>query len=530
MSETPAGQMNAPLKRKVRPNKRASYDSDGSERDEDDMTDLSFHSDVGDQFSEDDNHSASAVSTGGSSSRKRGRPPGSRPVKRSRPERPVVVEEKKEEKREESIAEKVVKAVLGGDGEIDELGESRVDRDGHLLGGREYKIPAFSMPSRGDELLMLGKDVVALLNMRDSFVLVNKNPLVVKVDATQTDKNYLIEHGYLRSTFRTRDITIVSARSIFKTFGHRVVKKGRRGRDDYFATGVPEEDSEAEEEREEYEQQKQQPRVASRFYTKTTEMPVDTGFGTGAASLSFRRSNLTNRSVLNRGPADEVNWIHLAALSVRDFNAQLKKYRNDNPTFYDIHTHIYQAPASKQPRFAIPPTQEALELAAQQDAAAEQAQKVGDTKSTADVAQQQATGAVAAAAAVPQTQLNSQATQVPYGLPGFPDQQQFAMNSNQLPYAMQQARLNPAAAKMMTPNSQAAYLASMSGNNSAQFPGQMSAAALAARQQQMAMQGQGMPGNMANAGIQLPGQRLPNVYGATASPIPQQNASRFGIK
>lgn len=94
----------------------------------------------------------------------------------------------------------------------------------------------------------------------------------------------------------------------------------------------------------------------------------------------------------------------------------------------------------------------------------------------------------------------------------------------------QQARLNPAAAKMMAPNSQAAYLASMGGNNSAQFPGQMSAAALAARQQQMALQGQGMANNMSNPGIQLPGQRLPNVYGATASPIPQQNASRFGIK
>jgi chromatin structure-remodeling complex protein RSC7 len=293
----------------------------------------------------------------------------------------------------------------------------------HLI-GREYKIPAFSMPSRGDELLMLGKDVVALLNMRDSFVLVNKNPLVVKVDATQTDKNYLIENGYLRSTFRTRDITIVSARSIFKTFGHRVVKRGRRGKDDYFATGVPEEDSEAEEEKEEFEEKK---RSASRFYTKTSEIPADSGFGAGAAALSFRRSNLTNRFVTNRGPPDEVNWIHLAALSVRDFNAQLKRYRNDNPTFYDIHTHIYQTPASKQPRFAVAPTQEALDLAAQQDAAADQALRGGDTKLAAEVTQQQP---------APQAQLTPQSAQPPYALQGYSEQQQFAMNSNQLPYAM----------------------------------------------------------------------------------------------
>lgn len=120
-----AGQMTAPVKRKGRPHKKATYGSDASGRDDDDdMTDLSFHSDTGDQFSEEeDGHSvAASIGTG----RKRGRP---RSIKRAR------AEEKKEEKREESIAEKVVKTILGGDGDIDELGESRVDRDGHLLEG-----------------------------------------------------------------------------------------------------------------------------------------------------------------------------------------------------------------------------------------------------------------------------------------------------------------------------------------------------------------------------------------------------------
>lgn len=118
--------MTAPVKRKGRPQKKAHYGSDASGRDDDDdMTDLSFHSDTGDQFSEEeeDAHSVSAsIGTG----RKRGRP---RSIKRARPE------ERKEEKREESIAEKVVKAVMG-EGEIDELGESRVDKDGHLRDGK----------------------------------------------------------------------------------------------------------------------------------------------------------------------------------------------------------------------------------------------------------------------------------------------------------------------------------------------------------------------------------------------------------
>ncbi|CAO3684105.1 unnamed protein product [Umbelopsis ramanniana] len=517
--------MTAPVKRKGRPQKKAHYGSDASGRDDDDdMTDLSFHSDTGDQFSEEeeDAHSVSAsIGTG----RKRGRP---RSIKRARPE------ERKEEKREESIAEKVVKAVMG-EGEIDELGESRVDKDGHLRDGREYKIPAFSMPSRGDELLMLGKDVVALLNMRDSFVLVNKNPLVVKVDATQEDKNYLIEHGYLRSTFRTRDITIVSARSIFKTFGHRVIKKGRRGRDDYFATGVPEEDSEAEDEKEEAEEKKR-----ARLYTKTSEMPQDTAFGAGASSLSFRRSNLTNRFVPNRGPPNDLNWIFHAALSVRDFNAQLREYRSKNPSFYDVHTHIYQTPASMQPQYAVAPTEEALNAAAAAEAsAADQTGMIGDQQQRAESTKP---------TAIPDNTQQHPMSQPPQGYPmqAYADQQaSYGMNmaNGQIPFAMQQqARLNQAAAaKMIPPNSQAAYMASMSGNNPAAFqnmpPGQSAAALAAARQHQMAaMQGIAMSGQqqLPNAGMQLPGQRLPqqmqNPYGSTGSPMPQQNAPRFGVK
>lgn len=284
------------------------------------------------------------------------------------------------------------------------------------------------MPSRGDELLMLGKDVVALLNMRDSFVLVNKNPLVVKVDATQEDKNYLIEHGYLRSTFRTRDITIVSARSIFKTFGHRVIKKGRRGRDDYFATGVPEEDSEAEDEKEEAEEKKR-----ARLYTKTSEMPQDTAFGAGASSLSFRRSNLTNRFVPNRGPANDLNWIFHAALSVRDFNAQLREYRSKNPSFYDVHTHIYQTPASMQPQYAVAPTEEALNAAAAAEAsAADQTGMIGDQHQRAESTKP---------TAIPDNGQQHPMSQPPQGYPmqAYADQQaSYGMNmaNGQIPFAM----------------------------------------------------------------------------------------------
>ncbi|RKP09582.1 chromatin-remodelling complex, RSC SWI/SNF subunit Rsc7/Swp82, partial [Thamnocephalis sphaerospora] len=119
--------------------------------------------------------------------------------------------------------------------EHDELGEKKVDRDGYLADGREYAVPAFAIGTKHPRrLYMLAKEPSALLGFRDSYVFFMRNPDLKRVDANEEDRGYMDRNGLLPNTLRKRNILLVSARSVFKKFGHLVVHNGRRWKDDYF--------------------------------------------------------------------------------------------------------------------------------------------------------------------------------------------------------------------------------------------------------------------------------------------------------
>ncbi|KAI8366056.1 chromatin remodelling complex Rsc7/Swp82 subunit-domain-containing protein [Radiomyces spectabilis] len=215
----------------------------------------------------------------------------------------------------------------------DEYGDQKIDHCGNLLEGRQYRVPTFTLPDRDGMRFMFSKDPAALLGFRDSFVFLKKNPKLVKVYVTDSDKGFLVENGLLRSTFRTREVSVVTARSVFKQFGHRVVKKGRRGRDDYYYTGEVTEDDALDAQDPSEDESKEQ-------HEKTTWSPF----------IISGRNNITSRRTTRLAdPVTDMNFMYHVALNLRDFNAHLNDYRRDNSTFYDIHTNVYQIPASKQP-------------------------------------------------------------------------------------------------------------------------------------------------------------------------------------
>ncbi|KAK8048585.1 chromatin structure-remodeling complex subunit rsc7 [Apiospora phragmitis] len=104
--------------------------------------------------------------------------------------------------------------------EIDEAGEKKVMPNGQLLGNREYRCRTFLVPNRGDKLFMLATECARVLGYRDSYLLFNKNRSLFKIIANQVEKDDLI--------------AIVTARSMFRQFGSRVIVNGRRVRDDYW--------------------------------------------------------------------------------------------------------------------------------------------------------------------------------------------------------------------------------------------------------------------------------------------------------
>ena len=118
--------------------------------------------------------------------------------------------------------------------EYDEAGEQKVSRMGEPLGGRQFEIRTFFVVNRGTKRFMLAIECARLLGYRDSYMLFNKNRSLYKINATQAEKDVLIYQAILPSSVRSRPISIVTAKSIFRQFGARVIKDGRRVQDDYW--------------------------------------------------------------------------------------------------------------------------------------------------------------------------------------------------------------------------------------------------------------------------------------------------------
>jgi hypothetical protein len=132
--------------------------------------------------------------------------------------------------------------------EKDEAGEKKVTLTGHPLDGRDYRCRTFFVPNRGDKLFMLATECARVLGYRDSYLLFNKNRSLYKIIATQPEKDDLIHQEILPYSYRSRQIAIVTARSMFRQFGSRLIVNGRRVRDDYWESkakkqGFTEEDA-----------------------------------------------------------------------------------------------------------------------------------------------------------------------------------------------------------------------------------------------------------------------------------------------
>ena len=118
--------------------------------------------------------------------------------------------------------------------EMDPDGETKVSKDGYPLEGRKYRCRTFQVPNRGEKLFMLATECARVLGYRDSYLLFNKNRSLYKIIANQTEKDNLIHQEILPYSYRSRQIAIVTARSMFRQFGSRLIDNGRRVRDDYW--------------------------------------------------------------------------------------------------------------------------------------------------------------------------------------------------------------------------------------------------------------------------------------------------------
>jgi hypothetical protein len=136
--------------------------------------------------------------------------------------------------------------------EIDPSGELKLSKDGHPLGGRVFRCRTFQLPDRGETLFMLSTECASVLRYQDSYLLFDQNRSLVKIVLTQKEKDYLIQAGIIPDRDSSQEVTVVTARSMFRQFGSRLIQDGRRVRDDYWELkarqqGFTEEDAAGEE-------------------------------------------------------------------------------------------------------------------------------------------------------------------------------------------------------------------------------------------------------------------------------------------
>ena len=122
----------------------------------------------------------------------------------------------------------------------DQEGESKVDRDGHLLGSRDYRVRVFTLLGRGQRLYMLSTEPARCTGFRDSYLFFTKHPKLYKIIIDENEKKDLISRDLIPHSYKGRAIGVVTARSVFREFGARIVIAGKKITDDYYTQAARE--------------------------------------------------------------------------------------------------------------------------------------------------------------------------------------------------------------------------------------------------------------------------------------------------
>ncbi|KAH8732238.1 chromatin remodelling complex Rsc7/Swp82 subunit-domain-containing protein [Phaeosphaeriaceae sp. PMI808] len=123
---------------------------------------------------------------------------------------------------------------------VDEEGEAKVDKLGNLKGGRDYRVRIFTITGRGERQYMLSTEPARCCGFRDSYLFFTKHMRLYKVIIDDNEKRDLIDREIIPHSYKGRSIGVVTARSVFREFGARIIIGGKRVIDDYYVTNAKE--------------------------------------------------------------------------------------------------------------------------------------------------------------------------------------------------------------------------------------------------------------------------------------------------
>ncbi|EMR68598.1 putative chromatin structure-remodeling complex protein rsc7 protein [Eutypa lata UCREL1] len=209
----------------------------------------------------------------------------------------------------------------------DPEGETKVDKQGNLQDGREYRCRTFTVAGRGDRLYMLSTEPARCVGFRDSYLFFTKHKRLYKIIVDEEEKRDMIEREIIPHSYKGRAIGIVTARSVFREFGALIIVGGRRIVDDYEVAKARAEGV--------VEGELADPNDNAVYHSGAPSVPTTSG----KIDIKKRRVNV-----------NDVNWQLEHAREASRFNSEIGAIRRMNLTgVYDIHTNTMQYPATMQP-------------------------------------------------------------------------------------------------------------------------------------------------------------------------------------
>ncbi|KAL8345549.1 hypothetical protein RB601_005551 [Gaeumannomyces tritici] len=232
----------------------------------------------------------------------------------------------------------------------DPEGETKVDKNGNLLGGREYRCRTFTVLGKGDRLYMLSTEPARCVGFRDSYLFFTKHLRLTKVIVDDEEKRDMIERDIIPHSYKGRSIGIVTARSVFREFGAFIIVGGRRVADDYevaraCADGVAE--GELADPNDHF--------VEGEPYNKNQYVAWHGASAVyhSAAPVVPQQAGIFVAPKKRRVAVNDTNWMLEHAREASNFNAILTSMRKANLAgVYDVHTNVMQYPAIMQPTHA----------------------------------------------------------------------------------------------------------------------------------------------------------------------------------
>ncbi|KIX03142.1 uncharacterized protein Z518_06693 [Rhinocladiella mackenziei CBS 650.93] len=233
----------------------------------------------------------------------------------------------------------------------DPEGEKKVDKNGHLLGGREYRVRTFTILGRGERLYMLSTEPARCIGFRDSYLFFQKHRNLYKIIIDDDEKRDLIERDLIPHSYKGRAIGVVTARSVFREFGARIVIGGKKVVDDYETRKVRER-GDVEGELAVPEDRLPPPGEPYNRNQYVAWHGASAVYHTNAPSIPLPNAK-AQEAKRRKIVVTSDNWMLEHAREASRFNSMLTAARLENlHGVYDIHTNVMHWPAHMQPTHA----------------------------------------------------------------------------------------------------------------------------------------------------------------------------------